>query len=192
MLDISEGGIPDAAVSVVNQETGFRRTTQSEPSGNYAVGALQPGQYKITVRKEGFRTVVRFNVALVAASSTRADFVLPVGPVEETITVEGTAPLIEHDHAATGVRVEREAMDRMPLNGRGVLTLLEMAPGTNVVPATRGDAGQFTANGQRPNTNYFIVDGRERQHGRYCGWTARAIHRRARCRPSARSAVWIR
>jgi hypothetical protein len=50
-------------------------------------------------------------------------------------------------------------MDRLPLNGRGVLTLLEMAPGTNVVPATRGDAGQFTANGQRPNTNYFTIDG---------------------------------
>ena len=32
-------------------------------------------------------------------------------------------------------------------------------PGTNVTPATRGEAGQFTANGQRPNANYFTVDG---------------------------------
>src|SRR5205807_5948579 len=47
----------------------------------------------------------------------------------------------------------------LPLNGRGLLTLLELAPGTNVIPATRGDAGQFTATGQRPNTNYFTVDG---------------------------------
>src|SRR5262249_32875119 len=81
------------------------------------------------------------------------------GSIEETITVEGTAPLIEHDSATAGARVERPAIERLPLNGRGVLSLLEMAPGTNVIPATRGDAGQFTANGQRPNTNYFLVDG---------------------------------
>src|SRR4029077_19439942 len=41
----------------------------------------------------------------------------------------------------------------------GILGLLELSPGTNVTPATRGEAGQFTANGQRPNANYFTVDG---------------------------------
>jgi len=40
-----------------------------------------------------------------------------------------------------------------------VLGLLELSPGTNVTPATRGESGQFSANGQRPNANYFIVDG---------------------------------
>src|ERR1041385_4659565 len=111
ILDVSEGGIPQVAVTVVNEDTGFRRTTQSEPTGAYAVGALQPGVYKITVRKEGFRTLVRFGVNLVAASVTRADFMLPVGPVEETITVEGTAPLIEQDKASISTRVERGVMD---------------------------------------------------------------------------------
>src|ERR1051325_2844180 len=137
ILDVSEGGIPQVAVTVVNEDTGFRRTTQSEPTGAYAVGALQPGVYKITVRKEGFRTLVRFGVNLVAASVTRADFMLPVGPVEETITVEGTAPLIDQESAAVNLRAERSVIDRLPLNGRGMLTLLEFAPGTNVVPATR-------------------------------------------------------
>src|ERR1041384_4116858 len=159
ILDTSEGGIPQVAVTVVNEDTGFRRTTQSEPTGVYSVAALQPGVYKITVRKEGFRTMVRFGVSVGAASVTRADFMLPVGPVEETITVEGSTPLIEQDNASIATRVERDAIGRLPLNGRGVLTLLEIAPGTNVVPATRGDAGQFTANGQRPNANYFTIDG---------------------------------
>lgn len=40
-----------------------------------------------------------------------------------------------------------------------MLSLLELAPGTVVTPATRGEPGQFTSNGQRPNTNYFTVDG---------------------------------
>jgi hypothetical protein len=55
--------------------------------------------------------------------------------------------------------IDREEIERLPLNGRGMLTLLELAPGTNVTPATRGEAGQFTTTGQRPNTNYFTIDG---------------------------------
>src|SRR5436305_1959619 len=159
ILDTSEAGIGQAAVTVVNEDTGFRRVTESDPGGMYAVGSLQPGAYKITVRREGFRTLMRFGVKLSAVGATRADFVLPVGSIEETITVYGTAPLVSHDDASTGSRVDRAEIERLPLNGRGLLTLLEFAPGTNVIPATRGDAGQFTATGQRPNTNYFTVDG---------------------------------
>src|SRR6185369_11686893 len=76
-----------------------------------------------------------------------------------SITVLGTAPLIPQDDASTGSRIDREEMERLPLNGRGLLTLLETAPGANVTPATRGEAGQFSVTGQRPNTNYFMVDG---------------------------------
>src|SRR5262245_26617018 len=153
ILDTTEGGIPQALVTVVNEDTGFRRTAHSELAGTYSVGALQAGVYKVTVRKDGFRTVVRFGVSLFNAAVTRADFMLPVGPVEETITVEGDAPLIGQNSATAGTRVDRPAIERLPLNGRGVLSLIELAPGANIVPATRGDAGQFTANGQRPNAN---------------------------------------
>src|SRR5437763_13374337 len=101
ILDTTEGGIGQAAVTVVNEDTGFRRVTQSDPSGNYTVPSLQPGAYKVTVRREGFRTLMRFGVRLSPAGSTRADFILPVGSIEETITVFGTAPLMMHDDAST-------------------------------------------------------------------------------------------
>ncbi len=159
ILDTTEGGIGQAAVTVVNEDTGFRRVTQSDPAGQYSIGSLQPGTYKITVRRDGFRTLMRFGVKLSPAGSTRADFVLPVGSVEETITVYGTAPLVGHDDASVGSRVDRGEIERLPLNGGGLLTLLELSPGTNVIPATRGEAGQFTSAGQRPNTNSFTVDG---------------------------------
>jgi hypothetical protein len=66
---------------------------------------------------------------------------------------------VSQDDGSTGIRLDRDDFERLPLNGRGLLTLLEMTPGTNVIPATRGDAGQFTASGQRANANYFTVDG---------------------------------
>ena len=79
IFDITEGGIGQASITVVNEDTGFRRLTESDLGGRYVVGGLQPGSYKITVRKEGFRTLMRFGVKLTAAGGTRADFILPVG-----------------------------------------------------------------------------------------------------------------
>jgi hypothetical protein len=159
VLDPSEAAVAGASITVVSEETGFRRYAESQADGEYAVGSLQAGVYKITVRKEGFRTMVRFNVRLEAAHAARVDFLLSMGAIEETITVEGTAPLLSPDEASTETRVFHDEIERMPLNGRGLLALLELAPGANVTPATRGEAGQFTANGQRPNSNYFTVDG---------------------------------
>ena len=159
VLDPSEAAVAGASITVVSEDTGFRRYAESQADGEYAVGSLQAGVYKITVRKEGFRAMVRFNVRLEEAHAARVDFLLSMGAIEETITVEGTAPLLSPDEASTETRVFHDEIERLPLNGRGLLGLLELSPGANVTPATRGEAGQFTANGQRPNSNYFTVDG---------------------------------
>src|ERR1035438_2823227 len=159
VLDPSQAVVPEADITIVNQESGFRRVTQTSPDGEYAVGSLDSGDYKVTVRKDGFRTMIRFNVKVANLEAAVVDFTLSVGAVQETITVEGVAAVPGQEDAAIGVRIFREDIQRLPLNGRGVLGLLELSPGTNVTPATRGESGQFTANGQRPNANYFTVDG---------------------------------
>jgi len=159
ILDPSEGAVSEAAVTITSEDTGFRRVTSSDPAGNFAVASLDPGIYKITVRKEGFRTAMKFGVRLGADALVRADFVLTVGSIEETITVEDTEPLAGQMDPSTGGSVERDEIEHLPLNGGGILGLLELTGGTNVTPATRGEAGQFTTTGQRPNTNYFTVDG---------------------------------
>src|SRR5438874_2590612 len=99
VLDPLQAAVTDAVVTVVNDETGFRRITQSQPDGEYVVGSLQPGMYKVMVRKDGFRTMIRFNVKLESRQPARADFTLSVGAVRETITVEGAAPLLSQEDA---------------------------------------------------------------------------------------------
>ena len=159
VIDPSQAAVPDAAVVIVNQESGFRHSVQTSDQGEYAVNSLESGVYKVTVRKDGFRTMIRFNVKVANLEAAQVDFSLSVGAVQETITVEGTATPPGQEDAAIGVQVFREDIQRLPLNGRGVLGMVELSPGTNVTPATRGEAGQFNANGQRPNANYFTVDG---------------------------------
>ena len=74
ILDPSEAGISGAAVMVVNEDTGFRRSAVSELGGTYLISSLDAGMYKVTVRKENFQTLVRFNLELKPATSTLADF----------------------------------------------------------------------------------------------------------------------
>ena len=151
--------VAEAAISVISEETGFRRVTSSFDKGGYAVSSLQPGPYKIIVRKPGFPTLVRLGVKLDAGQTSHVNFELRLDSLHETITVEGSPIALNTEDASVGTLVGREWIERLPVNGRGLLNLLEMAPGAIVTPATRGEAGQFTANGQRPNTHYFSVDG---------------------------------
>lgn len=159
IIDPSGAAVPGASVSVANEDTGFRRVTLTHSDGTYLIAALQPGQYKIMVRRDGFRTLVRFGVKLDVAQAARVDFQLPIGSMQETITVEDTPGGVTRDENSVSTLISRDPIENLPLNGRGILGLLELAPGTIVTPATRGEAGQFTANGQRPNTHGFSVDG---------------------------------
>jgi len=158
--DPSGAAIQHASVSIVQDETGFRRSGESLSNGGFLIASLQPGTYKVTVKKEGFQTVVQFGVKVDVAQPTRVDFTLPIGNMHETITVQSSPNTIRGtEDASVGTLVGREWIDRLPLNGRGLLSLMELAPGTVVTPATRGEAGQFSVDGQRPNSNYFTVDG---------------------------------
>src|SRR6516162_5114566 len=163
--DPSFAAVSAASVTVVNEESGFRHAVSSSEEGAYCAGPLALGLYKVTVRKEGFRSMIRFHVRVEGPEPARADFQLSLGSVLETVTVEDNPPARPEDDVAVITKLVREDLEKLPLDGRGVLGLVELAPGVDVVPATRGDAGQFVADGQRPNTNYFTVDGISANHG---------------------------
>src|SRR6202163_884164 len=82
--DPSGAAVPGASVTVVNEDTGFRRATLSESDGTYAVASLEPGIYKITVRTAGFRTLIRLGVHLGVGQPGRVDFSLPLGSMQES------------------------------------------------------------------------------------------------------------
>ncbi|MEZ5353208.1 MAG: carboxypeptidase regulatory-like domain-containing protein [Bryobacteraceae bacterium] len=157
--DPSGAAVPEAAVTVVSQDTGFRRITTSGDDGRWNVSALLAGSYKITVRRAGFRTVIRYGVAAASGEHVQVDFSLPIGGMHEVVTITDDPVVLETGKASAGSLVDRSQIENLPVTGRGLPSLIELAPGTLATPATRGESGQFSVSGQRPNTNYFTVDG---------------------------------
>ncbi|HLK47073.1 MAG TPA: TonB-dependent receptor [Bryobacteraceae bacterium] len=157
--DVSGAVLAGAGVTIMDESTGIRRSARTDDEGVYDIAGLPPGSYKVTVRKPGFQTVVRLSVQVDFGADLRLDFALRLGSMRELITVEGGAPAVNTADASVGTLVGRTAIQSLPANGRGVLALVELAPGVVATPATGGEAGQFSANGLRSNTNYFTVDG---------------------------------
>jgi len=155
VTDSSGGGIPNVAVTAVNISTGFTRSAATSGTGTYTLTELPIGTYKLTAASDGFKTIVR-NAVVSTGAVTRSDFVLQIGQRNETVIVEGSAPLMDLSPNNTNF-VDSLKIETVPLNGRDFNSLLAITPGVQ-----RSPGGGFLAvsiNGSRTTSNNYFVDG---------------------------------
>jgi Carboxypeptidase regulatory-like domain len=156
--DTSEAVVPGTLIVCVGEETGFRFRTESGPDGNYAL-TVPDGHYNMIVRRSGFRPIARMRVLVESSEgSRRVDFELKPSSVWETVTVSDVSKAGgSTESVATAIRPEDARA--LPRNDDSVTGLLALLPGILFTPASRGEPGQFSSLGARPNTNTFSVDG---------------------------------
>ena len=85
--DATGAVVPGAEASATNQKTGLTRDSASNGEGYFTIPLLPPGEYRIAVRKEGFKPIVRPDMVLNVEQVARPDFTLETGAVTETVTV---------------------------------------------------------------------------------------------------------
>ena len=151
--------VPSATVKIQSQETGASRRVSSNQEGLYSAPALLPGAYEVTIEAAGFQVMKRTGIVLEVDQRANLDFTLTVGTSTETVTVEGSAPLLNTSDASVSTVIGNRFVENMPLNGRSFSSLIALAPGVVLTSANLYEQGQFSVNGQRPDANYFMVDG---------------------------------
>lgn len=151
--------VPDVEVSATRIETGTVLTTKSNGAGIYFFTGLIPGHYHLTLRKPGFKEIAIKDFQLYVQDKLEQNFSLEIGSVSETVTVEAGAFTINTTDASVSTVVDRQFAENLPLNGRSFQTLLQLTPGVVLMTSNPEDNGQFSVNGQRAASNYWMVDG---------------------------------
>jgi Carboxypeptidase regulatory-like domain len=145
VADTTGAAVAGATVTLTNTATAEKQTQTTGESGLYSFVNLSPGRYTIFVEKTGFKSVSREDVVVLVQQVTRVDVALAVGQVSETVTVTGGTPLLQPETSSMGQVVEQRSANELPLNGRNVFNLVQLAPS---IVLQGGAAG--TATGQNP------------------------------------------
>jgi hypothetical protein len=174
--DSSGAVIPGANVTLTNEGTGVTNQTMSGAQGYYTFPNLAPAQYSVTVEARGFKTEVSKHNQVNVEQSTRVDFALSPGAVNEQVTVTGATPLVETTTSDLGTTIDQTQISNLPINGRSPQMLMQLAPGStptawgagngedSSTAATTapggGGGGAYTAtNGFPFESNLYLVDG---------------------------------
>jgi Carboxypeptidase regulatory-like domain/TonB-dependent Receptor Plug Domain len=172
VTDESGAVLPGVTIEVTSGATGQTRSAISGADGFFSVPLLQPGPYAVKGTLQGFRTFIREGITVTVESTSRVDMKLTVGRLEESVTVKGESPLVETAHATLGIVVDEKKVVELPLNGRNFTQLGTLMPGVVAPPSALGGAtgdatpggfgaatAGFSVNGQRNQSNNFLLDG---------------------------------
>src|SRR5262245_13851807 len=98
--------VPGATITVTETRTNLQRAIISAADGIYTAASLAPGEYRLDVELQGFKSVRREGVRLATGEKARIDFDLSVGGVQEQVTVLADAPIVRAETASLGTVVE--------------------------------------------------------------------------------------
>src|SRR6266481_3699483 len=167
------GAVVEAAAVTANQtETGLTRTAMTDRTGAYILLELPVGHYQLQVEAKGFRKYVQQGIILNVNETATIPVHLAVGAETQQVQVMADAQLIQGTVTSLGKMVSEREVPDLPRNGRNFTQLGLLQPG--VVPLTPGlaeaggslRAGQaYAVNGQRPESNNFLIDGANNFNG---------------------------
>jgi hypothetical protein len=159
--DSSGAAIPGAKVTITNTSTGVAQEVPTNGQGSFAVPYLQPGEYSVAIEKGGFRGFRETGVRLDVQQVRSFDVELAVGELATTVHVDAAAPPLATSTSTAGATIETKQIADLPLNGRNVMGVVLLVPGTS---PGEGSAGSSVArspwiSGGRNSTGEIRLDG---------------------------------
>jgi hypothetical protein len=162
---VDPGGSPiaGAKVTLSNENTNETRTDKSDASGNFTFPTVGVGNYSIRVEYTGFQAYVQRGIVLQVDQNVTVTTPLRVGEVTETVEVSSIAAGVNLVDATVSHVVDQQRVVDLPLNGRDSLQLQYIMPGVsydnNNVAHGQGQHEGVVVNGNRPGSNYYLLDG---------------------------------
>lgn len=151
--DSTGGVLAGAAISVMHQDAGIRRTTVTDDRGTFRLPLLPIGGYGLSAELAGFEPR-RHDVRVFVGQTVDLRIELSLARVDQAVTVSAT-PILESSRSQVTTIVDEHAVRNLPVNGRNFLDFVLLTPGV----ARDVRPGDLSFAGQRGTLNSLVVDG---------------------------------
>ena len=155
--------LPGVTVTATQTDTGLTRSVVTDADGTYVLPNLPTGPYRLEATLQGFRTYSQTGIVLQVAATPSINVVLGIGSLEETVSVEAAAPLVDVRSAGISDVVDNERILELPLQGRQVTDLIVLAGAavqTGVVGSRNFPGGvTISVAGGVPTGVGYLLDG---------------------------------
>lgn len=164
VTDASRAALPGVEVTVTQIDTGMTRFVITNERGGFVLTNLPVGPYTLSAKLTGFSAFEQSGIVLGVGETRSVNVTMQIGGLEETVTVQADAPLIETRNVGVGTVIRQEQIVDLPLNGRSVLQLLVLS-GSAVENTTLTDNRQYpnavaiSVAGGSGNSTMYLVDG---------------------------------
>ena len=172
VTDPSAATVQGASVTAIQVETGLTRSAATDRLGEYILLELPIGHYTLRTTAKGFSTYIQQGIVLDVNETATVPVRLALGTETQKLEIQADAQLIQSTVTSLGKTVTERDVLELPLNGRNFAQLGLLQPG--VVPLTPGlaeaggslrDGQAYAVNGQRPESNNFLIDGANNFNG---------------------------
>src|SRR5271166_3850246 len=169
VADSTNAVVPAATVTIINRETGLKRSAKTDDAGRFNFPQLKPGSYTVRVEAQGFEPKQADNVVSGLGQKQTVNLTLRVAQSKETVEVTSEAPIINTSNANTSTTLNAPALENLPNPGGDMTYPLQFAPGALINTAVNGNDfvggtngyGNVEFNGLPALSNGYIVDGLE-------------------------------
>ena len=156
ITDSSGASVPGAVVTVENQATNVHSSMQTNAEGRFYQRYLQPGLYRVSVEKPGFKKYIQNDILLNVEQTVSLTIPLAVGEVTTTVQVEANAAQLATESSTVATTISNKAILDLPLGGnRSPMSLVTLVPG--VIPS--GGSNSPWISGGRNDYNDVTIDG---------------------------------
>jgi outer membrane receptor for ferrienterochelin and colicin len=162
VTDTAGAVVPGATVEIKNLDTNLSRTLTTDEGGRFSALALPPGNYSVTVSKQGFATGVLEKTTLTVGQALKIPVSLKVSEVAERVTITDT-PTVDTVKTQVSTTLNETAVSTTPILGRKFEDLLTLTPGVSITQGPDGDEINFA--GQRGIFNNVSLDGGDYNNG---------------------------
>jgi hypothetical protein len=149
--------LPGAAVEIAGPALMGKRALVTSAKGTFAFLSVPIGSYALTASMPNFKTVTQQNIKVSAGTSVTVNVTLPIGAIEETITVTGQAPVVDVKSSTIDSRIDQAMLDKLPTSRDSFYDLSLSTPG--MFDVGKNVMGSPTAYGGSTTENIFLVNG---------------------------------